>query len=286
MNFNDYLNEAWEQHQDHTEKVFNEFPQYFSLCEKDEDVLSLGHLITHVCGEHLGKWYDGIVLLETLLTEKPMSDLSGFNRFKATLNLCADKNYSLSGFSDSDQARILASCASALSSHEQLERAIRYLKKADLLAKEKLDAKDPAMKGIAITGNNLACVLEEKENRSKEEVELMIFAARMGRTYWEKAGTWMHVERAEYRLAQTYLKANEPEVAKTHALNCLSIIEKNGNDPIELFFAHEVLCLCAEALNDQDSVEKHIHQMETYFARMNSDDQSWTRLTLDKIKAL
>jgi len=285
MIFNDYLNEAWEKHQDHAEEVFNEFPQFFSLCEKDDDVLSLGHLITHVCGEHLGRWKEGIALLESLLREKPIIDSSGINRFKAILNLCADKNYSLIGFSDSDQSRILASCASALLNVE-IKRAGRYFKKADLIAKEKLDAKDPAIKGIAMTGNNLACALEEKENRNTEEDELMIFAARMGRTYWEKAGTWMHVERAEYRLAQTYLKANKPEVAKTHALNCLSIIEKNGDDPIELFFAHEVLCLCAEALNDQDSVEKHIHQMETCFARMNNDDQCWTRPTLDKIKAL
>lgn len=286
MNFNDYLNEAWEKHQDHTEKVFNEFPQYFSLCEKDEDVLSLAHLITHVCGEHLGKWYDGIVLLETLLTEKPITDLSGFNRFKAILNLCADKNYSLAGFSDSDQARILASCASALTSHKELERAGRYLKKADLIVKEKLKDNDPAIKAMAMTGNNLACSLEEKEDKGKEEIELMKTAAHIGRVFWEKAGTWLHLERAEYRLAKTYLNANEPDVAKTHAINCLSIIEKHGDDPLELFFAHEVLALCAEALNDQNCVEKHIHQMENYFSRLNHDDQCWTRQTLDKIKAL
>lgn len=286
MTFKDYLNEAWNQHADHADKIFKEFPNHFNLVQSDEDVVSLAHLITHVSADHLGQWTKGVELIDSLLKVRTIADESPLKRFKATLNICADKNFSLDGFSDSDRARILAACASALAARNETARADKYLKKAELIAKEKLKENDPAFRGLAITGNTLACTLEDKETRNSEEVELMKLAAHVGRTYWEKSGTWLNVERAEYRLANTYLKAGDPQTALKHAESCLKIITKNGDDPIELFYAHEALGMCAEALDDQDAVEKHIHQMETQFARMTTDDQSWTKPSLDKIKAL
>lgn len=65
----------------------------------------------------------------------------------------------------------------------------------------------PAFRALAVTGNNLACTLEEKNHRSLQETELMILASRTARKYWELAGGWLEISRAEYRLAMNYLQA-------------------------------------------------------------------------------
>ena len=286
MTFSDYLNASWRDHADHPEKVLSGFRSHFHLCESQNDVMALGNLIFHVCGEHLGKWSEGQGLLQELKSVKPLDDEKGFNRFIHALKLCSDKNTSMNGLSESDLARIYAISASALASHNDLERSGNYLKRAEQIAREKLAAGDPAIKSLAITGWNLSCALEEKPTRTDIEKELMKLAAHISRDYWEKAGTWLEVERGEYRLANTYLKASEPQVAMKHAENCLNIIKKNEGDPLEFFFAYEVLAHCWSALGDQTRSENAIHQMEKVFSSLSEDDQKWTKASLEKVKAI
>ena len=61
-------------------------------------------------------------------------------------------------------------------------------------------------RALAITGNGLACTLEEKPDRTADERALMILAAQTARHHWAIAGTWLETERAEYRLANTWLQ--------------------------------------------------------------------------------
>lgn len=286
MTFKDYHSEAWKIHQDQTQKVYSEFEQNFSLAQTTEEITSLGNLILHVTGEHLGKWQDGIALIEKLKAIKKIENTADLDRYVAILKISEDKNHSLLGFSDSDQARILAISASALASQNDIARAGKYLKKANLVVQEKLTGIDPAMKALAITGWNLACGLEEKAELSNEEAELIKLSAHISRDNWEKVGTWLDVEQCEYRLAKAYLKTNDPSAAKKHADTCLSIIKKNADEPYEYFYAYEVQALCEKALGNQLNVEKNIHEMEQYFARLSPDVQTSTKATLDKVKAL
>jgi hypothetical protein len=69
----------------------------------------------------------------------------------------------------------------------------------------------------------------------------MILAAETGRKYWELAGTWVEVERAEYRLAMTYMHAGQLDKALKHARLCESICNENDAAPFEKFFAAEAL---------------------------------------------
>lgn len=286
MTFSEYLNESWRTHQDQPQKIFSEFRSHFSLCESQNDVMALGNLIFHVCGEHLGKWSEGQGLLQELKLLKPLDDEKGFDRLLLALKLCSDRNTSLIGLSESDLARIYAISSSALASHNDLERSGNYLKKAEQIAREKLAAGDPAIKSLAITGWNLSCALEEKATRSELEKELMKLAAHISRDYWEKAGTWQDVEQCEYRLANAYLKASEPNTAMKHAENCLNIVKKNEADPFEFFYAYEALALCWEALGNQEKVESTIHLMEKTFAELSPEVQAQTKSALDKLKAI
>ena len=112
---------------------------------------------------------------------------------------------------------------------------------------------DPAALALAITGNNLACALEEKAERSREEIELMKLAAETGRRFWEIAGDWKNVERAEYRMGMTMLAAGEPRSAVEHAEKCLAVCQENEADACELFFAHEVLVRASHASGSHDA---------------------------------
>ena len=100
---------------------------------------------------------------------------------------------------------------------------------------------DPAVRSMAVTGNNLAFALEEKAILSDGETTLMIQAAQAARKYWELAGTWLHVERAEYRLAKTYLKAGNKMKAREHATECLKLCEAHLADDFEMTYAREIV---------------------------------------------
>lgn len=286
MNFQDYLNQAWNTHAQDPKGLASSFKDQFSLISSESDALAMGNLIVHVCGEHLGDWDKGLSLISELKFNTHVKDQSGLNRFNAILELGKNPAHSIVAFPSSDQIRIFSITASALVSLGDLSRASDYLDNAQKLASDGLSKDDPANRSLAITGNNLASALEEKKQRSKEETELMLMAAHMGRKYWEIAGGWMEVERAEYRLASSYLHAGNPEIALTHINKCLEIIEANGNDPIEVLFGNEMLAMICNFQKNHSGYMEALTGMEIAFGRLSADDQSWCQDTLSKIKKL
>ncbi len=283
MIFKDYLNEAWNLHATEPQKVMNDFKNNFSLIQADSDVLAMANIIVHVSGEHLGNWNDGLALLKDLKTNKHLSDMDSFNRSIAILNLGGNPSFAINHYRPSDQARILAVTSSALASQNDLVRAAKYLKEAQDITLNELTKEDPANKSLGITGWNLACALEEKENLTKEEIELMKLSANISRKFWEIAGTWKEVERGEYRLAHTYLKAGEVDQALIHAKKCIEIIEANQNEALEAFFGYEALALVEKARKDTKSFESAKEKMQEAFNKLPAIDQSWCKASLDKI---
>lgn len=281
MKFQDYLNNAWSIHPTESEKLLNEFQNHFSLIESVDDFISLAHLIVHVSGEHLGKWKEGIEVLNTLKRISEVQDQAALDRYLAILSLGMNSQFSIRDFTVSDQVRILAITASALASQNEIRRAGEYLKQAHELAQLKLEKTDPANRNLAITGNNLASSLEEKENRTDEEAGLMIEAALIGRKFWEIAGTWKEIERAEYRLAKTYMKAGKLDKALFHAESCLEIVYQNNNEPLEIFFGYEVLGLVEKMRGNQIGLKKAIEKMTEVFQELTVDEQSWCKGTLE-----
>lgn len=230
MNFQTYLDKAWDDHVSDSEAVELSFTRGLELIESNEELVQLCGLMTHVMGEHLGSWDRGIDWLEQLAkhpkfqssTETEFSIL----RSKAVMRIGKNKSIKLDEFSRSDQIRILAVASSALSAHD-LSQSKKCFTQAISLAAGGLEKSDPANRSLAVTGNNLACALEEKAHRTPEEIELMILAAQTGRKYWEIAGTWSDVAMAENRLAQTFSKAGDADKALEHAQKCLQIRTEN-----------------------------------------------------------
>ena len=162
-------------------------------------------------------------------------------------------------------------------------RANEFLKQALQLAESGLDKKDPANRALAVNGNNLACALEEKQTRTDDEKRLMILAANTGRKYWEFAGTWLEVSRAEYRLAMTYVKALDLTEALKHSQTCIELCKENGAGMLDLFYAYEVLAVVEKARDNSLGFEKALVTAERYFEQLSTEDKSWCEKSLRRL---
>lgn len=287
MSFNEFLNQAWNDHARQAAEVASRLDAGIKLIEKNDQIPAMARLVTHVMGEHLGHWDKGVQLLRQL-SESSFYD-SGSESFKdiersiASLEVAAGKRQSLDGLSLSDQIRVLAVAASALSEQKDPERAKQLFRGALDKAQDALAKDDPANRALAVTGNNLACALEEKPTRSKDEIELMILAAQTGRKYWEIAGTWLETERAEYRLSQTYLKAGDLAKALAHAQVCLELGQENSAPALELFFGYEALALVEKARGNTIGFAKALEQVKANFSKLSAEDKSWCEASLIRL---
>lgn len=288
MDFNTYLNKAWNDHAADAASVANTFHEGLKLVQTASDLEQLGRLATHVYGEHLGKWNDGLSFINILSRHSQFSANSliekSFSIFKGSLSLsAAQPSFDLKSYSVSDQIRILAMSASSLSEQGQSDKAKDYFLKALELGQSGISKEDPANRSLAITGNNLACSLEEKNTRNDKETDLMILAAKTARKFWEIAGTWKEVERAEYRLSQSYLKAAKIEESFIHAQNCVEICSENSAPALEFFFSYEALALAEKAKGNNLGYKTAVAQVNKYFEQLSADDKSWCETTLKKI---
>lgn len=248
------VNDFWNDHHKNTEEVANKLKENIGLVEKSEDVPGYVAIVVHTYGGHLGNNGEGIEVLQEL--EKKFEGDKAIARGIATMAYSADdqtlfEKYSEVAREEGSDVRILSVAASNLGGTGQVDKAVVAFERAMDLAPDNLTSENPAARALAVSGNNIACDLEEKENRTERETELMIMAAKGGRKYWEIAGTWLQVERAEYRLAMTYLQAGNLEQALKHARLCEEGCNANNAEPFEKFYAHEALTKVNRALCEE-----------------------------------
>lgn len=286
MNFNEYLQNAWSLHTTDSKKVADEIKENFKLMQSEDDVMSMARLIVHVCGEHLGDWERGISLLKKLKNNATVKDKNEMNRNMAILNLGNFPDTTLDNFSDSDKSIIYAKTASALANLGGTKNALKFYQLACKLADENLTKQDLAIKTLAISGNNIANTLEDKKNRSEKDNELMLFAAKKARVYWEIAGTWLEVERAEYRLSKTNLQLQDFNQAIIHAEACQKIIVENKAAPLEAFFSYELFCLIHHASKNKEAFKRSLESMKREFENLSANEAEWCREVLNIVESL
>lgn len=288
MDFQTYLHKSWSEHATDPQGVADRFESNFSLLSKPEDVLAFAQLVSHVFIEHLSNWKKGKETLTKLLS-LPLSESAAtqksLQRSIATMDYLMGEIKEIAHHSASDQVRILAAAASGFAAAKDITKAKNTLEKAVAIASAQLDEKDPTYKPLAMAGNNLASQLEEKDHRSTEETSLMLFAAETGRKFWERAGTWLEVERAEYRLAHSHLAAGNIEKAIHHAKLCREICEKNSADHMEMFFVVECFAKIYLQQNRTTEFTNAIQQMEGHLAKLNREENPWCVRALENLKA-
>jgi len=287
MEFSRFIDDAWRDHATDASAVAARLDAGIGLVTDEPQLNQLMHLGQHVHGEHLGQWQAGVAFVERLTT-LPVFAPAGASgqartRSVASLRLSAGERGVLDALSPSDRIRVLAMAAANLADRDTA-RADALLREALHLAQRSdLPATDPMNRALAVTGHNLACTLEEKPARSADERALMILAAQTSRHDWGQVGTWLETERAEYRLANTWLQAGDLPRAREHAQACLEIVAANDGAALERLFGWEALGLVERAAGNATGHAQALARARAAFDQLDEADKSWCAASIDKL---
>ena len=286
--FDSVIGQAWNDHADDARDVAGRLPQLQALATDEPQLMRVIMLTHHVYGAHLGEWDAGTSALRALGSHPAYRDdaASGdsMRRVLASLTLCAGG--APGGLAASDEIRAHAMAAESLCGHDTARAAEQFGQALALAERSALPDTDPMHRALAAASNGLACTLEEKTGRSSDEGALMILAAQAARRHWELAGTWLEVERAEYRLAMTWLQAGDLAQGRQHAQNCLEIVEANQAPALERFFGWEALGVIERAAGNASGYAQALEHARADFVELSADDQGWCRASLDKLASI
>jgi len=290
MTFDAFLETAWNDHGDRPQEVADRLASSLPLVEAAEHIPPFARLVMHVYGEHLGQWDGGIALLESLrrvpASAGSTSAAGALDRNIATLRYAGGDTSVLQSLSTEDRISVLALAASAFSGRNGMKRAIATYAEALALAEAGLPPRSPALRALAVGGNNLAEALEGKTDRDDAETQGMIVAANGGLTYWKQAGTWLEEERAEYRLTRSLLQAGRPRDAIASAQRCVDVCARNDAPAIETFFGYVVLALAQRADGDAAAFAASRQQALALYENVPADEQRWCQSDLSELGAV
>lgn len=277
--FDGFLKTAWAEHGDRPQEVADRLASSLPLVQKPQQVRPYAGLVSHVYGEHLGQWQAGIALLESMRA-LPAFDgspevVEPIARSVATLRYAGGDPWVLGALDAHDRTFVLASAAGMFAGRGEFDRAIAAYSQAVKAAEAGLAPASPAVRALAIGGNNLAAALEGKADASPRELDAMVAAAEGGLAFWKQAGTWLEEERAEYRLTRSLLKAGRAADAIATAQRCVAVCEGNNAPAFERFFGHAVLALAHRAAGQGDAFAAERERALVQLARVPEDERSW-----------
>jgi len=289
MDFDAFIDQAWTDHATDPAGVAARLPQALAAVAGAQQLGALAHLAQHVHGAHLARWQDGIAFQQQLAAlphcAEASAEAQSIARTIRGLRLAGGLGDDRAGATPSDRVRLSALAAIHLAEHDAT-RAGAFLQQAlDEAASAGLPDNDPCHRALAVAGNNMAGTLEDKPTRTAAERQLMIQAAQAGRRFWAIAGTWLETERAEYRLAMSWLKADDLAQARTHAQQCLAIVAANDGAALERFFGWEALGRVERAAGNATGHAQAVAQAEQAFAGLDEGDRGWCQASLDALKA-
>lgn len=290
MNFDTFVDHAWTDHATDCAAVAARLQaDGLALVSDAQQLSSMAHLAHHVFGSHLARWQEGIQFQQSLAglpcCASGSAEAHAIARHVSALRLAGGLGDDRPAAGASERIRLTALAANSLTEHEAA-RAAALLEEALAMAETAgLPDSDPFHRALAVAGNNMAGTLEEKPSLSADDRRLMILAAQTGRRYWAIAGTWLETERAEYRLAMSWLKAGDTSQARQHAQNCLEIVHAHEDVALEAFFGWEALGLVERSAGNATGHGHAVAQAEAAFARLAESDQGWCRASLDKLQA-
>jgi tetratricopeptide (TPR) repeat protein len=289
MTLHALIEAGWRDHGDRPEDVAARLAGALPLLGQPDDYPPFVRLLTHVYGEHLGEWQRGVELLEAstrLPSFAPATAvLAAVQRGVATLRLGGGDRSAVQGLTDADRAYAFASAADALAARGELPTAIDYLGQALGCAPTAPARDHPAIRALAVCGNNVSAALEGKPELSPAERTAMLAAADCGLRYWKLAGTWLEEERAHYQLARCQLRAGDAAAARASIDRCIDVCERNDAPPFERFFGHAVRALAARAHGDHAAFAAGRRAALAEYARVPEADRRWCARERDELGA-
>ena len=288
MSFEQFLETAWTDHADNPQEVADRLAASFDVITAPEQIAPFAQLLVHVHGEHLGQWQAGAEVLNALRSvpafDANPAAAAALDCGVAALQYAGGNVDALERLALEGKVQALATAASALAGREDLVGALAAYSLALHLAGDTLPDASPAIRALAVGGNNLAVVLEGKKDRSAAETHGMIAAARGGLKYWKLAGTWLEQERAEYRLARSLIQTGQAEAAIACARRCVETCTLNAAPAFEKFFGFAVLALARRAAGDLVEFEAARTTALTWYEQVPDEDKAWCESDLRELK--
>ncbi|HEY7902725.1 MAG TPA: hypothetical protein VIH36_04680 [Casimicrobiaceae bacterium] len=286
--FDAFMEAAWTAHGERPDDVAAQLADSLMLPQNAAQLQRFAALATHVYGEHLGRWRDGVALLDALRTTPAFEGgdaTHALDRHVATLRHAAGDADAFAALARDDRAAALAAAASALAGRHAFERAIDAHAAACALAAAGFPKDSPANRALAVAGNNLAAALEEKHDRTPRETQAMLDAAQSALVHWKIAGTWVEEERAHYRLARSRLCAGDAQGAITSAVHCIALCDTNHAPPFELFFGCAALALARRAAGERGGFDDARTRALALYESLANDERPFAAADLAAIES-
>ena len=290
MTFDAFMEQAWSDHGEHPAEVAARLEGCIEDVGAPAEAQALARLGIHVMGEHLGEWMRGMRWLDALAVHAaPFSDEAlerSLARGRATLRLAAGDATAALGLVRDDAAAAYAAAAAAVAGRADFRRALDALEHARTLASAGLAPGSPAVRALAVAGNNVSAALEEKGDRDPAETAGMVAAAHTGLRYWRQAGTWLEHERAEYRLASSLLCAQDAAGAAAAARRCLALCAAHDAPALECFFGQEVLARACFAAGDASCGMAARSRAQSAYAALPDEERASAEAALRALETL
>ena len=113
-------------------------------------------------------------------------------------------------------------------------------------------------KKFAINLFNLVWDLLDKEERTAEDNDRMLYAAHASRFHWGEIGTSLEFERGEWQISRVYSALDRAEEAIHHARRCHDICTENGIGDFDIAFACEALARAYSVAGDSAKSKEYL----------------------------
>jgi hypothetical protein len=291
MNYASWIDDAWNRHPDDPAGVLADTASTgAALAADDAAVDGLLRLAHHVAGAHLGspeQLAEGRALLARLAGHAAAGEAARASAalFDRSLALTGGDTQATAGLAEPEAVRVRALAASNLAEHDASRAGTLLAEAAAAAQAADLPDSHPAVRAVAVAGNNIAAALEELPIRDAATQALMLQAAELGLVFWRRAGTWLHEERAQHRLAMCALAAGDLPKARGHAEACLALVATHDDVALEAFFGWHALGLVEAAAGARAAHAGASSRAEAAFARLAPEDQAWCGVSLGKLRA-
>ncbi len=122
------------------------------------------------------------------------------------------------------------------------------------MSDEKRFTEAEAQRHFAVKCNNQVWELLEKPDRTRQDNELMAYAAHASCYHWLQAGTGLHHQRGEWMIARVYTVLGNAPAALRHAARCLELTQEHADlmADFDVAFAYEGVARANAVAGNQD----------------------------------
>lgn len=112
--------------------------------------------------------------------------------------------------------------------------------------------------------NNQVWELLEKPDRTRQDDELMVYAAHASCYHWLQAGTSLHHQRGEWMIARVYTVLGNAAAAQRHAARCLELTQEYADlmADFDVAFAYESMARANAIAGNRDEALKYAQLAE------------------------